>query len=216
MRLAGAIGGDGVHGLKQRYLIAAASCLILPSAGSAQGENVTRSGFGFRPSRETNGYLLTEFAVRASLSNPDPHPGTWLYALDVGAMRNVGSRYGLGASAYVASTPDLGPEFHFGLRPRFRIWLDERSAVDLFVGIPIADNSYSRTPLLYLGTALMWRDIIGLDLGVDVVDSHYAHEPDVNWGAGVRMGQEVGAGSGILGGAILGVIFLIFASSGMT
>ncbi|MGH7680558.1 MAG: hypothetical protein ACRENN_01060, partial [Candidatus Eiseniibacteriota bacterium] len=63
-------------------------------------------------------------------------------AMDLGAMKNIGSTMALGASAYFAGDPD---QTRYGAKLRFRRWLSRSLAIDVAPGIilpGIGEDSY--------------------------------------------------------------------------
>jgi len=84
---------------------------------------------------------------RVAQSNIDANKRKWLFTADWGYMRNLNPRSSLGATLYFGGDDDVGV---FGVRPRYRLWLDRQAALDLSAGIILSGNDVF-SPLKFPG-----------------------------------------------------------------
>jgi hypothetical protein len=90
------------------------------------------------PLAECGGYMVTDVAtlVRMKGSGEIPEEDVWT-SVDLGAMRNVGERTALGASAFVAGARNLR---QLGVRARLRYWLPRHASVNASLGVILASD----------------------------------------------------------------------------
>lgn len=100
-----------------------------------------------RPMPACTSYLVTDLTVAARL---DPAPGDerrYLITAELGWMRNVGSRNGVGATLSIvahgardqyASIENLYPYLGTAVMVRYRRWLSPRAGIELGLGTPFS------------------------------------------------------------------------------
>jgi hypothetical protein len=90
------------------------------------------SPYRYGPRATTRSFAITETSAFARLTGPVGRDRTFNIMLDVGRVFNVGSRTGVGATAF-AGVGDGSAEV--GVRGRFRYWLGPQSSIDFSPGV---------------------------------------------------------------------------------
>lgn len=126
--------------------------------------------------------VLLEFGMASSDERCGIGP---FFSGDFGAMRNLSSRYGLGATFFYGGD-DCGGRY--GVRPRLRLWLAEEVGLDLGPGIVLGDDedfSSRRYPAFSGQIALDMAGIIAPFFQVDTI--RYQNGTETDSFVGLRM-----------------------------
>ncbi len=86
----------------------------------------------YGPRATTKSFAITETSAFARLAGPAGRQRSHNVMFDVGRVFNVGSRTGLGATAFVGAGDGSA---EVGVRGRFRYWLDTQSSIDFSPGL---------------------------------------------------------------------------------
>ncbi len=144
-------------------------------AASPSVAQTSQRGFSFtpRPLEQTKTFTITEFSLGRrfgdyNLGDDDRSESEGLAAWELGLMRNVSERWAIGAAVFL-NADDWRTQF--GIKPRVRYWLGQRSSLDLAAG-PIL-KTYGEDQLTHTGisshlgyNANSW---LGFDLGFEYV-----------------------------------------------
>ncbi|HEV8264705.1 MAG TPA: hypothetical protein VGQ06_07125 [Gemmatimonadales bacterium] len=168
-----------------------------PHASDSTGPTCWRG----RPLAHCESFWITDFTYGTRL-NAVEEPGggkvkgdylTW----EFGGMVNQGPRHAFGA----AMIKSFGHErSYFGVRPRYRRWLNSETSLDVSVGILVSgdhDRFRPRFPSFTTHVALSHGDLAGVIVGAEVIRGRPGGA-DLTWQAGVRFGSYAGPPAGVL------------------
>jgi hypothetical protein len=110
--------------------------ILLLTASAASNSHAFCRG---KPLPEKRWFFLLEsgWKWRVAESNIRADKKDWLFTADWGYMRNLNRKSSLGATLFVGADDDAG---QFGIRPRYRVWLDRQVSLDLSPGIIFAGD----------------------------------------------------------------------------
>lgn len=170
-------------------------------------------------------FLLTEAGVFVPITKP-PGVGSrdqnLFGSVDLGWMKNVGSRSGIGASAFWESGSDHN---RGGVRVRYRRWLGGRFSVELSPGIVLKGNDTYDAPGVIGQASLNAGDLMSLVIegeyeryrwqywywnGSTTVPGPLQQSSDTSLRVGLRAGSYLGAGSMVLAGIALAALAASF------
>lgn len=115
-------------------VVVALLVLFLPQAADAKDEFDGDPGCNcFRAQSLPNckSYFITETGLRFNLKRDNTHDEGSLVT-DIGWMRNLDSDQAVGLTLYQAID---GDSYRVGIRPRYRRWLNENTALDFSAGL---------------------------------------------------------------------------------
>ena len=119
--------------------------------------------FRGRPLPRCSVFWLTEFGVAPRLT-PDGRDDGPLYTWELGLMKNAGRRDALGGSFFIEGADDGAG---WGIRPRYRHWLNSRFSVEVAPGLMLRHSSY--TSVAFSGqVAINFSDYLALTTTVRV------------------------------------------------
>jgi len=154
---------------------------------------------------------VTEFALlfgfNQNSSTPGPREG-WRFVNDLGVMVNIGERIALGATVFFATDLEV---WRYGVRPRLRVWISQRSAFDLTAGLSHGSETHVETSSGTVGATVTYRDLIGVAVELDATKS--GNQKYLDWYGGVRAGGKVGIVATALSVAGIGIIALMYMSA---
>jgi hypothetical protein len=180
--------------------ISLATGALAPQAASAQ------TCFRGRPAPTCASFFLTEAEVGVMVA---PEAGGRL-GVDVGFMRNIGTRSAIGGTiaagyTFVDGYNDFG---YISLRPRYRYWLSHTTSIDVGPGLQWTPNGDTR---IEARVAFTYRDLVG---GWTELHHDVERSSPVTWLVGAKAGAQAGIITYIAGALTLGVLALMLGASG--
>lgn len=148
-------------------------------------------------------------------------------SVDVGAMKNVGRRAAVGASAFWESGSDHN---RGGVRLRYRRWLEDRLSLEFSPGIVVAGNDTYDAPGFIGQAALNVGDLMSVVVegeheryaltplywnGSSTVSGPTIHTSNTTLRVGLRAGSYLGAGSMLLAGIGIAALAASFGGGGL-
>ena len=204
--------------------LAPAKCMAEPlldstHIGSATPQSSDYHSFRFRGNNvsKCRWFLLTEAGVLFSIK-ADPGQETeqtMIGTLDLGAMKNIGRRSALGATAFMESGSNHD---RVGVRIRYRRWLGDRTALDLSPGIVMDGDPAFAGPGLIGQAAFNLGDLMSVVVEGEVdryvyVPYHYIgtnlqveaprRRTATTFRAGIRGGSYVGVGATLVAAVLM-------------
>lgn len=182
--------------------------------------------FRGRPLPRCSAFWITEFGLAARLTPAEFANGP-LYTWELGGMKNRGTRNALGAALFVEGSDEGGA---WGLRPRYRRWLNPKTTLDLAPGIAIGGDR-NLTPGFSGHVALNFADYFALTSTIRVARRYeyvpatlspagyplsYTEVPSIRaaWFGGARLGALPGTIVGVAIPTAVIVTFLIVCGRG--
>lgn len=161
--------------------------------GSADSARIRRTCFRGRPEPRCHAFWVTEFAYTPRLNaNPSGGGGpNYYFTWDVGGMVNSGARTALGGGVFLGGEDD---GFRFGLRFRYRRWLNSTTGLDISPGILLAGGDNKRQPKFpgFTGSlGVMHRDLFGISAQLEVVRDT-SGRVETAWYGGVKFASYPG------------------------
>ena len=112
--------------------------------------------FRGRPLPECKAFWVLESAWNFRQSGTSIREGKkeFLFTADIGYMKNITAKSGIGLTAHMGADDDAG---QFGLRARYRLWFDRDVYLDISPGILIAGEDNHSHPKFpgFVGTAAL-------------------------------------------------------------
>lgn len=200
--------------------------LALFTASPTDAQTSQRNfSFNPHPLDQTNAFSITEFGYgfrfgNHTMNREDRSESEMLVSWELGYMRNVTYRWALGVAAFL-NADDWRTQF--GIKPRVRYWLNNKSSLDFAVG-PILktwdDDNLTYTGISsHLGFNLNYW--LGLDAGFEYVsfegtqfapggNSMIPAEGDrTSFSLGARIGGVPGAFIGVAVPAVVAALIYI-------
>ncbi len=158
-------------------------------------------------------FPITEIGFNYRISSDQATDQQLYIASDLGFMRNLSTRYALGASNFVGFGDDS--EFRGGLKLRVRKWFTNGTSLDISPGILLWDSIWRFSRPGFTGSVdLKFEEWFGLSLIFEyrrAREEMYAHD------TGIYLGMKSGSSAGLIGhgvvGLVAGVVGLIFLAS---
>jgi hypothetical protein len=156
-------------------------------------------------------FLLTEAGLFVPLTGQAPDQNLF-GSVDVGGMKNVGSRAAVGASGFWESGSDHN---RGGVRLRYRRWRGDRLSVEFAPGVVLAGNDAYDAPGFIGQAALNVGDLMSVVVegeherytltpwywnGSSTVPGPTQHASNTTLRVGLRAGSYLGAGTMLLAG----------------
>lgn len=171
------------------------------------------AGFKFMgvPLPETHWFLVTHVGVAARLdegSSLYEKSGAYVLA-DLGAMRNIGEEWAVGANLYVGADDYRS---RVGPKARLRYWMNRTTSIDAAAGILLdGADDWMGSGIFpgYVGELNMgFREEFLLTAAVETVDieKYGAKERDTSWYLGAKTGGVNGVIVALAGLAVLGIM----------
>lgn len=205
-------------------LIAAALSLMSAPLVNAQ---TTSQSFTFSPHSpaQTRSFLLTEFSVGQrfgdyTINEEKRSESETQFGWELGYMRNVSSRWAVGAAAFFNSDDWRS---QLGIKPRVRYWLGRQSSIDLAAG-PIL-KTFGEDDLTHTGVSshlgINPTNWLGFDIGFEYVtfdgsifapggDSRLPVDGDrVSYSISTKLNGLSGSVVGTVGPAIVALILYL-------
>ncbi len=159
-----------------------------------------------RPAPRCTTVLLSEMKVGAYLSGPGTNVPDFRGGLELGVLRNVSSRVGLGGTVEVGFWAYNGT-WLYGVGPRLNWWLTPRTALDGSVAIRHTVESGNMD-----GTSVAGR--AGINSGIVGLWSEVAYWTGGRFGTGVEtvVGGRLGGPPGLIVSGVGGLTALIAAA----
>jgi hypothetical protein len=128
---------------------------------------------------------------------PAKHYFTW----ELGRMSHLSAKTAMGATLLIGV--DGNDMVRFGVKPRYRRWLDKKTSLDIAPGILISGSEplKSRLPGFTTHVGLNFEDIVML-YGQMEIHRLENYGTDVAWYSGVKLGSS----AGLIVGAVYGLI----------
>jgi hypothetical protein len=149
-----------------RYLcVCLASLLLFPSTSWCTG--LYDHG---RPLPKGKTFAITEFSVMGRLGGSNvgyEAAPDYLGQLDFGCMGNLSTRYALGGTVFVKTSPSV----NLGIAVRLRRWLGHNFSADFSPGLGVfwEDNHENKSPSFTGSVRLSYRDYVALVSSLEVV-----------------------------------------------
>jgi len=157
------------------------------------------------PRSECGGFMVTEsVGLRRVGGRGEVTGDAWLGRLDLGAMRNMGSRFALGGTVFLGGSEHQG---QLGLGARGRFWLSRQLGLDVVPGVILAsgqlDGPDSRMPGFAARIGVTAEDIVGFS--IQMTSIRYRPDPyrnlptsETSFSFGLVWGSYGGAASILL------------------
>ncbi len=183
--------------------IAIISCTFL----SANAQHCFRG----KPLPQCKTFWITEFGYSHRLdrqSNAD-----FYFTWEPGLMRNVGRQTALGATLFLGADED---GHRFGLKPRYRRWLNNSVSFDLGAGVLLGgENNFfnHRFPGLTSHVGLSFGDWLALTGHLEIFRFENRRfgikETDFAWYVGAKLGSY----PGLIGSAAAPIVYLLLSAA---
>jgi hypothetical protein len=172
---------------------------LTPATAAAQ------TCFRGRPEPTCASFFITE--AEGGLVVPLGGGGTGVrVGVDVGLMRNIGSRSAIGATIASGAYLNGGESGFVSLRPRYRYWLSPTTSLDVGPGVQWTPGRIERVEAR---AAFTYRDLFGAWTEVDFDWG----QNSTAWLVGAKTGAQAGIVSYIAGAITLGVLAILYANS---
>jgi hypothetical protein len=208
--------------MAERWSIAFAVLLLMLSPSPADAEDKPGHALCWRGKPECGSFIITEMGTLYRLDDyPFPVDIDHLaFSFDVGWMKNLDRRRAVGVTGYALVNDDFT---RFGIRPRYRRWLSQHTSLDISPGILLAGEDPDITydpPGFILGVTANAEDLIAVT--VETEYSRYSTYDVFTGESGaptdwtVRGGAKLGSGLGVVGTAVLAVVWVVALTYGTT
>jgi len=176
-----------------------------------------QSCFRGRPLPECRSFWITEFGYAYRINSEKDKP-TSMFSGDFGMMRNLNDRIALGGLFFLGI--DTNPDFHIGLKARFRYWLNSKNSLEISPGILLVHTRpFTEEPGLTGNVAMNFSDCFAIHSQIEVVrfrsrpsrsgfDLPPEDETDLAIYAGAKLGSKPGLIIGVVGGVITTLVIL--------
>jgi hypothetical protein len=202
--------------------IVGSAALILASVSAvatgqqASGQQTSHACFAPRPRPRCDSWFITEAGLFRRFTDVQDGDESTLFAYSLGWMVNRGARSAVGGELFGGAEGEV----RGGLAVRGRRWLSERSALDVSAGIHLYGDASSQnvaagSPMVKV--RLTHADLIAVTARVDVLKLQCGSGcyPTPGGGADPNatttrfyLGAEAGAGVGVLGMVVTGLVVL--------
>ena len=136
--------------------------------------------FRGRPLPTCRSFWITEAGYGYALTGSNRHYATW----ELGLMTNLDERWAVGGTFLAGIAFGDGARVGVGLKPRFRLWLDSSTSVELSPGVLLA-GSEGQFPRFTGHVSVNFQDRLALTSQLEVLDN-------VAWYVGVKLGSKAG------------------------
>jgi hypothetical protein len=178
---------------------------LLAAGELAPASAVAQTCFRGRPAPTCASFFLTE--AEGGLVVPFGGGGAAArVGVDVGFMRNVGSRSAIGATIAGGAYLNGSESGFVSLRPRYRYWLSPTTSLDLGPGVQWTPGRIERVEAR---AAFTYRDLVGAWTEVDLDWG----QGSTAWLIGAKTGAHAGIVSYIAGAITLSILAILYASS---
>lgn len=181
-----------------------------------------------KPLPECKTFLITEIGYAFRLSSvPEGLVERRHHIIsDSGIMVNLNSNYAVGINNFFGF--ESASQFRWGMRVRARRWLNNRSSIDLSLGLNFLDSrGIRKTPQFSSEVSFNFRDLANLVILLEVTDYDITRSvwdtgyvrytgKDTSLSTGLKFGRKIGLIGNIgyaIVGAVVGAIW-IFSSEG--
>ena len=155
-------------------------------------------------------FLLTEFAIGATMFAPPPRRSDMYYSGELGWMVNVAARSAIGGAVQYGVDEDSN--YRIGVKPRYRRWLTDATSIDVAAGLLLRGDGFA-FPGFTGHVAINFAQIAGLGIQIEEYDEPLWAKSGVDVHLMGRVGAQWGVATGVLV-AVLGL--LVAAASGAT
>jgi len=189
------------------------SCEILDAYDEREPDSDCRGWCRGRPLADCGAFwvLETGWCLLQKESNVREEKKRFLFTADVGYMRNITANSAVGATAYVGADDDAG---QFGLRLRYRRWLNRDVSLDVSPGILLTGEDNRVTPSFpgFVGTLTLgfadWAGITVLYQAIRYERSNFDYAiADSGTQKSLYIGARFGSYAAIVFPAILLAIY---------
>ncbi|KPJ79915.1 MAG: hypothetical protein AMJ58_10290 [Gammaproteobacteria bacterium SG8_30] len=178
---------------------------VLAAGELAPATAAAQTCFRGRPEPTCASFFLTE--AEGGLVVPLDGGGTGArVGVDVGFIRNVGSRSAIGATIAGGAYLNGGESGFVSLRPRYRHWLSPTTSLDVGPGVQWTPGRIER---IEARAAFTYRDLFGVWTEVDFDWG----QGSTAWLVGAKTGAQAGVVSYIAGAITLGILAIVYAGS---
>jgi hypothetical protein len=163
---------------------------------------ITEFGYNQRFNVSTKVHQVEDqFYAHQWISTESYRPAKRYFTWEVGRMRAMNRRSALGAALFVGN--DANDVLRFGIKPRYRRWLNQKISLDIAPGILIrgSDPLESTFPGVTTHVGLNFEDKFVL-YGQMEMNRTEKYGTDVAWYGGVKLGSSPGLIAGVVYGLI--------------
>ncbi len=193
--------------------VAITICMFLP----ANAQHCFRG----KPLPQCKTFWITEFGYSYRLDQPprrylSSSDANFYFTWEYGLMRNLNRKSALGATFLLGAD---GDGHRFGVKPRFRRWLDNSISFDLGAGVLFGgeNNQFNpRFPGMTSHVGLNFGDWLALTAHMEIIRLEVAPfrrpqskmtQTDVAWYAGAKLGSYPGLVTSVIGPIIAFIVF---------
>ena len=144
-------------------------------------------------------------AGKGHCRSPD-REGNWYLTGDIGLMANMNKRYSIGVTGFLGGVENGS---RFGIKPRFRVWLQNKISVELSPGILLSggDNSYDPQFPGFTGhLAFNFADFGALTLQLDLIPYEKSRRVGSGRGRLIETGNDISLYGGFKFGSYFGIL----------
>jgi hypothetical protein len=207
-----------------RRVVASAALILSSVSAVGLGQETPHACFSPKPMPRCGSWFITEAGVFKRFTDVQDGDESTLFAYSLGWMVNRNARSAFGGELFGGAEGEV----RGGVAVRGRRWLSTRSALDLAVGVHLYGDASSQdvafgSPMVKV--RVTHADLIAATVRFDVLklscgmDCYPGQVPNPNaTSARLYLGVEAGAGVGVAGMVVTGVVvvlaILAFAASG--
>ena len=160
---------------------------------------------------DCSSYLVTEYNLSQPFSlsgdSPDRHVDV---SANIGLMFKLSDKVGLGGHLFYGGYLNGGWHTQYGFRPRMSYYLNKQYHLDISPGVILNNSQFSNgIPGYSIGTALVWKDHIGIITRFDFLNSNEFQQDQTIVNIGLRTDGKKGILLTIASAVVAGVSYVI-------